>query len=96
MYEKMNQKVAAWFIEAAWTAGLAPVSMSDFRTNQLPLLEAVGYQDPGWGWVESFKDLKASELKADKVISAYRREAAPQGQDWDELIDEAIDGLHAG
>ncbi|WP_028579428.1 phage portal protein [Desulfogranum japonicum] len=89
--EKMNRKVAAWFIEAAWMAGLAPCSMPGFRTNPWPYLEAVSHQNPGWGWVEPLKDSQASGKKIDKVLSTYRREAAAQGYDWDELVDEAID-----
>jgi len=89
--EKMNDKVAAWFIEAAWMAGLNPMPMPGFRFDPYPYLEAVQHQDPGWSWVDPYKDGQGSKLKIDNFLSTYRREAAAQGVDFDEMLVDAID-----
>ncbi|NCD13693.1 MAG: phage portal protein [Bacteroidia bacterium] len=88
--EEMNQKVAAWFIEAAWLAGLNPTPMPGFRFDPYPYLEAVTPQNPGWSWVDPYKDGQASELKIKNALSNHRREAAGQGIDFDENLDELI------
>jgi len=89
--EKLNDRVAAWFVEASWLAGMNPSPLDNFRFDPYPYLEAVTHQDPGWTWVDPLKDGKASQLKIQEVLSTRRREAAAQGYDWDDLLDEAID-----
>ncbi len=91
MEEKMCDKVVAWFIEAAWIAGLNPSPMPNFRFDPYPYLESVSHQAPGWTWVDPLKDGKASELKIEQVLSTRRREAAAQGHDWEELLTDAMD-----
>lgn len=89
--EELNEKVAAWFVEAAWMAGLNPQPMPDFAWNPWPWLEAVSHQDPGWTWVDPLKDGQASKLRVETVLTTRRREAAAQGQDFDELLTEAME-----
>ncbi len=89
--EEMGDRVCAWFVEAAWMAGLNPQPMPDFAWNPWPYLEAVSQQDPGWTWVDPLKDGQASKLKVDNILSTRRREAAAQGADFDELLEEAIE-----
>ena len=89
--EELNARVCAWFVEAAWMAGLNPQPMPDFARNPWPYLEAVSQQDPGWTWVDPLKDGQASKLKVAEVLSTRRREAAAQGGDFDELLDEALE-----
>lgn len=89
--EEMNQKVAAWFVESAWIAGLNPTPMPGFRFDPYPYLEAVTPQNPGWTWVDPRADGQASELKIKNALSTHRREAAAQGIDWDESLAELID-----
>jgi len=89
--EEMNDRVCAWFVEAAWMAGLNPQPMPDFRFNPWPYLEAVSQQDPGWTWVDPLKDGQASKLKVENVLSTRRREAAAQGADFDELLEESME-----
>ncbi len=89
--EKLNDRVCAWFVEAAWLAGLNPSPMPGYRFDPNPYLEAVTHQDPGWSWVDPLKDGRASQLRVQEVLSTRRREAAAQGYDWDELLDEAMD-----
>jgi lambda family phage portal protein len=89
--EEMNQRVAAWFIESAWLAGLNPTPMPGYRFDPYPYREAVSPQNPGWSWVDPYKDGQASELKIKNALSTHRREAAAQGIDWDENLSELID-----
>lgn len=89
--EEMNQHVAAWFVESAWLAGLNPTAMPDYRFNPWPYREAVSPQNPGWSWVDPYKDGQASELKIRNALSTHRREAAAQGVDWDENLAELLD-----
>lgn len=88
--EEMNQKVCAWFIEAAWLAGLNPTAMPGYRFDPYPYLEAVTPQNPGWSWVDPYKDGQSSELKIKSALSNHRREAAAQGIDFDENLDELM------
>lgn len=89
--EELNQKIAAWFIEAAWLAGLNQTAMPDFAFNPYPYIEAVQPQNPGWSWVDPFKDGQASQLKIAEAMSTRRREAAAQGVDWDENLAELME-----
>ena len=61
--EDMNQQINAWFIEAAWMAGINPTPMPDFRFDPYPYIEAVQPQNPGWSWVSPRDDAQASNLK---------------------------------
>lgn len=89
--EEVNQRVAAWFVESAWLAGLNPTAMPGYRFDPYPYHEAVSPQNPGWSWVDPYKDGQASELKIRNALSTHRREAAAQGIDWDENLAELID-----
>lgn len=90
--EKINAEVTAWFVEAAWLAGLNPMPMPNFRFNPWPYLEAVMFQNPGWLWVDPQKDGNGAKIRVhDLFSSTYRREAAAQGFDLEELLAEALE-----
>ncbi|MCL2791291.1 MAG: phage portal protein [Desulfobulbus sp.] len=89
--EELNQKIAAWFIESCWLAGLNPTAMPNFRFDPWPYLEAAAPQNPGWTWVDPYKDGQASQLKIQEALSTRRREAAAQGVDWDENLAELME-----
>jgi lambda family phage portal protein len=89
--EEVNQKIAAWFIEAAWLSGLNPTALANFSRNPYPHLEAVQSQNPGWTWVDPLKDGQASQLKISEAMSTRRREASAQGVDWDETLVELME-----
>ena len=63
--------------------------MPGFAVDPWPWLEAVVQQDPGWTWVDPLKDGQASKIKIEQVLSTRRREAAQQGNDFDELLAES-------
>ncbi len=87
--EKLNDKVWAWFIEAAFVAGLLP-ELRDYAVNKLPAHEAVSWQDPGWHWVDPLKDSKAADTGIANVTTTRTRVAAANGEEWDELLEEAL------
>lgn len=89
--EEQNQKIAAWFVESCWLSGLNPTVLPDFARNPWPHLEAVSPQNPGWTWVDPYKDGQASQLKISEALTTRRREAASQGVDWDENLTELME-----
>ena len=89
--EKVNARIIRWYVEAAWLSGLAPMSMPGFARDPYPYFEAVSHQNPGWIWQDPQKDGNAAVTKIEKTYSStYRKIAAEQGHDWDEVLDEAI------
>ena len=89
--EEVNQKVAAWFLESCWLAGLNPVPMPEYRRNPWIYHEAVQPQNPGWSWVDPLKDGQAAKVKIAEAMSSRRREAAAAGVDWDENLEELLE-----
>ncbi len=87
--EKLNNKLWAWFIEAAWMAGMLP-ELRDYRFDPLPYHEAVTWQNPGWTWVDPLKDSKAADQGISNVTTTRTRISAQQGEDWSEVLTEAV------
>ncbi len=87
--EKCNNRLWAWFMEAAWLAGMLP-ELRGYALDPLPFHEAVTWQNPGWTWVDPLKDSKAAEQGIENVTTTRTRINAQQGDDWDETVDEAI------
>jgi len=90
--DKLNDRLWAWFVEAAWLAGLLP-ELRSFAADPLPYLEAVTWQDPGWTWVDPLKDGRASEIMIDpeNALSTRRKLSAQRGEDWDEVVEGLIE-----
>ncbi len=89
--EKMNRKLLAWFIDAAWLSGLAPVNMPGYAQDRLRYHEMAAGRKPGWGWVDPNNDAQAASTLLDLTLDTRRRQAAQRGQDWDEDMDELMD-----
>lgn len=89
--EQDNRKVMAWFIEAAWLAGLHPHSMTGYAKDPLYYHEMVEGQFPGWGWVDPQNDANAAEKQIDLTLDTHHNQAAQRGNDWDETIDTLLD-----
>lgn len=87
--EKLNDKLWAWFIEAAWLAGMLP-ELRDYAADPLPCHEAVTWQNPGWTWVDPLKDGMAADRGINNVTTTRTKINAQQGEDWNETLDEAI------
>ena len=89
--EQENQKVIAWFIEAAWMAGLAPHPMPGYAKDPLYYHELAEGQFPGWNWVDPNSDAKAAEKQIELTLDTHHNQAAQRGNDWDETIDTLED-----
>ncbi|KKM60033.1 hypothetical protein LCGC14_1545900, partial [marine sediment metagenome] len=42
----------------------------------------------GWGWVDPVKEIEASRMAIDYGLSTLAEEAAGQGRDWEEIIEQ--------
>lgn len=89
--EQMGRQMVSWFIEAAYLAGLSPVSMANYARDPDYYHEMAEGQFPGWGWVDPNNDAKAAEKLIDLTIDTRRNQSAQRGNDWDTTIDELID-----
>ncbi len=89
--EKQNRKVMAWFIEAAFLSGLAPVNMAGYAKNPLLYHEMAAGQMPGWGWVDPKNDADAADKLIDLVLDTYHNQSSQRGNDWDEIMDVRMD-----
>ncbi|KJR97205.1 MAG: hypothetical protein VR65_24980 [Desulfobulbaceae bacterium BRH_c16a] len=86
--EQVNRRVLAWYIEAAYLSGLAPVKMPNYAKDPDFYHELAEGQFPGWGWVDPSNDANAAEKLIDLDIDTRRNQASQRGNDWDEIIDE--------
>lgn len=68
-----------------------------FLKNQLPAKTfyekksdwcRVRWIAPGWQWVDPVKEAKSSEMAIDIGISTLADEAASQGKDWEEILEQ--------
>jgi len=89
--EKVNRHILAWYIEAAYLSGLAPVAMPGYARDPYMYHEMAEGQYPGWGWVDPNNDANASEKEIDLVLDTRRNKAAQRGLDWDEIMDEQME-----
>lgn len=89
--EQPNRQVIAWFIEAAYLAGMSPVAMPNYAKDPDYYHEMAEGQFPGWGWVDPMGDAKAAEKLIDLTIDTRRNQAAQRGNDWDTTFDELMD-----
>jgi capsid protein len=89
--EKINRHVMAWYIEAAYLSGLAPVAMPGYAREPHKYHEMAEGQFPGWGWVDPQNDANAAEKLIELKIDTRRNQAAQRGLDWDEVVDEQLD-----
>jgi len=87
--EKLNDPVWAWFLEAAWLAGLLP-GIRDYAVDPLPYHEAVSWQDPGWTWVDPLKDSKAADTGLANATTNRTKISSQCGEDWEDDIIEPL------
>lgn len=88
--EKMNWKVAAWFIEAAFLAGLAP-AMPDYWRDPYRYHEMIGSRTPGWQWVDERNATQAAEKRLELVIDTRTGLNDERGQDFDDTVETRIE-----
>ncbi len=89
--EKLNDRVAAWFIEAAWLAGLAPVVMPDYASDPYRYNEMVGWQDPGWLWVDPKNDASAAKMRVDEVLDTRTNINSNSGKNFHDTVETLME-----
>ncbi len=90
IHEKMNWKITAWFIEAAWLANMAPVVMYDYRRDPHRYHEMIEARPPGWQWVDERNATDAARNKLDLVIDTRTSLAAESGKDFNDIVETRI------
>lgn len=86
--EKFLEPLWQWAMEGMWVAGLMP--MPGYATDPDRWWDCVEWQNPGWTWVDPLKDSKAAANDLLIGITTHKKLAAARGEDWDEIIDQAI------
>lgn len=72
-------------IEEAWLRGEIPIR--DFETNKQHIIRS-RWVPPSYGWVDPLKEVKASQAAMDAGISSLSIEAAAQGRDWEQILEQ--------
>lgn len=88
--EKVNRRIVAWFIEAAWLAGLAPSAMPGYARDPLAYHEQATGQFPGWTWVDPSNDANAAEKLINLAIDTRTAQAAQRGQVFEDVVERQI------
>jgi lambda family phage portal protein len=86
-----NRQVIAWFIEAAYLAGLTPVAMPNYARDPDYYHEMAAGQLPGWSGINQLNDANAAEKFIELGLDTHHNQAARLGNDFDENIDELKD-----
>ncbi len=89
--EKVNRRLIAWFIEAAWLAALAPSAMPGYAKDPLRYHELASGQMPGWTWVDPNNDARAAAKLIDLVIDTRTDQAAQRGQVFEDVVERQIE-----
>lgn len=75
-----------WLEEAAWS-GRIDVSHEAYLTNRYPYARC-RWVFAGRGWVDPVKEATAAKLRLETNLSTLEDEAAEQGLDWEELLEQ--------
>lgn len=79
---------AAW-LEDALDAGVidVPEGCADFYDAPAAWLRCT-WIGPGRGFIDPVKEMQAAGLRVDGMLSTLQREAAEQGEDWEQILDQ--------
>ncbi len=88
--EKTGDQVAAWFIEAAWMAALAP-SMPGYVDDPLVHHECVSHQFPGWQWVDLKNAAMAAKIFLELDLDTRTNILAQRGEQFDDVVETLIE-----
>lgn len=72
-------------LEEAWLRGQFQVR--NFYEQRAEYTRAL-WLGGGWGWVDPVKEVQASKMAVDFGLSTLAEEAASQGRDWEEILDQ--------
>ncbi|WP_018875276.1 phage portal protein [Thioalkalivibrio sp. ALJ8] len=76
-----------WMEEAAWAGRLPGVSHADYLTNRYAYTRC-RWVFSGRGWVDPVKEANAAKIRMEAGLSTLEDEAAEQGQDWEEVLEQ--------
>jgi lambda family phage portal protein len=82
---KFCQPLWELVLEEAYLRGLFPAP--NFYQYQAEYCRTA-WVGGAWGWVDPTKEVEASKLGLDWCLTTYADEAAAQGQDWEELLEQ--------
>lgn len=83
--KKFHQVIYELLLEEAWLRG--DFNVVDFYGLEEALVRA-RWIAPGWKWVDPTKEAQASQMAIDMGISTLADEAATQGRDWEEVLEQ--------
>lgn len=83
--DKFCQPMLELVLEEAYLRGA--FTCPDFYKNKTELCR-VQWLGGGWGWVDPVKEIKASTSAVDANLSTLAEEAANQGRDWEEILEQ--------
>lgn len=83
--ERFTQPIWELVLEEAYLKGLFDVP--DFYENKAEYCRCT-WVGGAWGWVDPVKEVEASKLAIDYGLSTMAEEAAGQGRDWEEVLEQ--------
>lgn len=83
---KFCQPLWEMVLEEAWLRGMMP-EVADFYAVRPELCRAQ-WIGGSWGWVDPVKEVEASKMAIDFGLSTLAEEAAGQGRDWEEILEQ--------
>lgn len=93
--EQCNRGVIAWFIEAAYLAGMAPHPMQGYADDPDYYHELAEGQFPGWQGLNASNDATAAEKRIDLVIDTHHNQSAQIGNDFDDVVETQMDEVES-
>ena len=95
MFFKMRQE---WMIRRLCDPVWQMVQEEAWLDGDLPLVDLIGPDRPSWmrtrwiapgkGWIDPVKEVQASQLAIETGISTLADEAAANGKDWEEVLEQ--------
>ncbi len=83
--KKLCQPMWELVLEEAFLRGM--FTAPDFYENKTELCRAV-WIGGAWGWVDPVKEVEASMKAIEYNLSTHAKEAAAQGEDWEEILEQ--------
>jgi capsid protein len=83
--ENLCQHILVMLLEEAYLKGELPIL--DFYQNRDAYVRT-RWIAPGWQWVDPENEVKASTEAVNNNLSTLAEEAAAQGQDWEENLEQ--------
>jgi len=86
--QKLCQPVWEMLLEEAYLKGELEAKDFYFEGRPKPSWLRARWIAPGWSWVDPLKEVKASREAIVGNISSLADEAAGQGKDWEEILEQ--------